>query len=84
MAKGKAMEETYEKKKHPQDSMSTAFTNTTIYWRPTDIPADSKADEKNSKASETDSDNEDDLSKKLESITINEKKAPEGTETSNT
>lgn len=34
LAMAKTMEETYSKKKHPQDPMSTAFTNTTIYWRP--------------------------------------------------
>ncbi|VUC34133.1 unnamed protein product [Clonostachys rosea] len=56
LAMAKTMEETYSKKKHPQDPMSTAFTNTTIYWRPQSTAPSSSTPEQATEESQTPTD----------------------------
>jgi hypothetical protein len=72
LVNGRAMERAYKKTKCPQDSSSTAFTSTCIYWRPdlqTKPAGDSKPGDSESE-SLPNAQAEQDLAEKLGAVTL--------------
>jgi hypothetical protein len=74
---GRLIEKIYSKTRCPQDTSSTAFSGTSIYWRPNDNNADRPSnvteDEGESVAKIAgDAEDEKELMQKLKSITLDE------------
>lgn len=69
---GRIMEKTYAKMKCPQDSSSTAFNSTSIYWRSGDKALPPSGDDPKDVEAKPSKDpqDEEDIASKLESITL--------------
>lgn len=72
LVNGRAMEKAYKKTKCPQDSASTAFTSTCIYWRPEEQAEAADRAKKGDLDDESpqNAQDEEDLADKLESVTL--------------